>query len=190
MDEEALRAQVYGLLAVLLAAPPSPRTLAVLAQLDGGDTALGQAFAELGKAARTTDADTAEDEYFRLFVGVAGGELTPYASWYRTGFLHEKPLAVLRADLARLGIERDPACPEPEDHVASLMETMQGLISGAFGQPLPLPGQKAFFDAHIAGWAGDFFRDLEGAGAASLYRPLGSLGRIFLGVEAEAFAMV
>jgi TorA maturation chaperone TorD len=36
------------------------------------------------------------------------GELLPFASYYLTGFLNEKPLARLRADMQALGIERVP----------------------------------------------------------------------------------
>jgi TorA maturation chaperone TorD len=66
---------------------------------------------------------------------------------------------------------------------------MAGLITGAFGTPLDLPGQRAFFDRHLAAWAPVFFADLEKATAAWLYAPVGTLGRVFMGIERTAFAM-
>ena len=46
----------------------------------------------------------------------------PYASYYLTGFLHERPLARLRADLADLGIEPVEGLAEPEDPAATLCD--------------------------------------------------------------------
>lgn len=188
-DEEILRARFWGLLAALLAAPPSRDLLDTLAAMPGDDTAIGRALAELAAAARSTTPETAEDEFTTLFVGLSRGELVPFGSYYLTGFLHEKPLARLRADLAELGIEIADGISEPEDHIAILAETMQALIAGHLGSPLPLAEQKHFFAAHIETWAGRFFTDLENCPAARVYRPVGTLGRLFLEVEAQAFAM-
>jgi TorA maturation chaperone TorD len=188
-DEEVLRARFWGLLAALLAAPPSRELLNTLAAIPGDDTGIGRALGELGEAARTTPPETAEDEFTTLFIGLSRGELVPFGSYYLTGFLHEKPLAALRADLAELGIEVADDISEPEDHIAILAETMQALIDGSLGAPLPLAEQKRFFAAHIEPWAGRFFTDLENCPAARFYRPVGTLGRLFLEVEAQAFAM-
>jgi TorA maturation chaperone TorD len=49
--------------------------------------------------------------------------------------------------------------------------------------------QKEFFDAHIRPWATRFFEDLEAAKSAVLYMPVGTVGRVFMAIEAEAFAM-
>ena len=79
-----------------------------MARLQGGDSVLGREVAALAaRRAATTSAEAAEREYFDLFVGVGRGELLPYASYYLTGFLNERPLARVREDLAALGIERD-----------------------------------------------------------------------------------
>ena len=51
-------------------------------------------------------AERVEREYFNLFIGLGRGELLPYGSYYQSGFLHERPLARLREQLSRLGIER------------------------------------------------------------------------------------
>jgi TorA maturation chaperone TorD len=111
----------------------------------------------------------------------------PYASYYLTGFLHEKPLADLRAKMRSLGIKRKQGVSEPEDHLGALCEMMAGMIAGAFGQPMPLQTQKEFFNAHIAPWASHCFSDLEAAESAVLYAPVGSLGRLLMGIEQESF---
>lgn len=189
-EEDVLRAQFWGLLAMLLNAPPSQDMLDRLAGIPGDDTPLGLALGTLAEAARATDINAAAEEYDVLFIGLTRGELLPYGSYYMTGFLHEKPLAALRADMAALGIGIEDDVAEPEDHIAMLAEMMQGLIAGALGEPLPLPRQKQFFAAHIQPWADRFFADLESARAARFYRSVGGLGRAFLAVEAEAFAMI
>jgi TorA maturation chaperone TorD len=66
---------------------------------------------------------------------------------------------------------------------------MAGLITGEFGTPLDLAGQRAFFDRHLAAWAPVFFDDLEKAKSAWLYVPVGTLGRVFMGIEKAAFAI-
>jgi TorA maturation chaperone TorD len=140
-------------------------------------------------AARNTSSREVEDEFNALFIGLAQGEVTPYGSFYLTGFLYEKPLARLRSDLARLGIAAADGASEPEDHIAALCETMAGLIDGRFGAPLTLPEQRQFFERHVAPWAGRFFDDLAGAKSARFYMPVGGIGRLFIDVEKEAFAM-
>ncbi|MGQ9370334.1 TorD/DmsD family molecular chaperone [Azospirillum sp. ST 5-10] len=183
------RAQAYRLLATVLARPPSDDLLRRLAALDGDATPFGAAVGGLARAAAATAAAAAEREFNRLFIGVERGELVPYASYYRTGFLQDRPLILVRADLERLGVARAPGVPEPEDHVAALAETMAGLIDGGFGPPAGLEEQRRFHDAHLAPWAGRFFADLERAESAVFYRPVGTLGRRFLEIEADAFAL-
>ena len=130
----------------------------------------------------------AEDEFSALFYGDgARGELLPYASYYLTGFLLEKPLAKLRGDMAALGIQTSGSSKEPEDHLAFLCEIMHGLITGAFNEPASIETQKKFFNTHMAPWVGQFFTDLEGAESAVLYMPVGTIGRLFMAIEAEAF---
>lgn len=189
--EDELRAQLYHFLARFLAGPPSAEDLATAARMDGGDsdTELGKAFKAFSRMAERTDVERSRREYHDLFIGVGRGELLPYGSYYLTGFLHEKPLAKLRNEMRRLGIERDPAHKEPEDHIAALMDMMAGLITGEFGEPLPLDEQKKFFDTHIGSWASHFFADLEGAKSSVLYAAVGTIGRHFMEIEETAFAM-
>ncbi|MBI3443959.1 MAG: molecular chaperone TorD family protein [Magnetospirillum sp.] len=189
-EDDFLRARFYGLMAALLAAPPPEDLLRRLGCLSSDPTPLGVALGELAELAKVTDADGAATEFATLFIGVTGGELIPYGSWYLTGFLNEKPLAELRQDMLRLGIERSPGISEPEDHAASLCEMMQGLITGLFDQPLPLPAQKAFFQAHVESWMPRFLTDLENASSARFYRAVGRIGRVFLNIETQAFEMV
>lgn len=189
-DEELLRARFWGLLAALMAAPPSAPLLGTLALIPGDESELGHALADLAAAARTIDPAAAEDEFSTLFIGLSRGELVPFASYYLTGFLHEKPLAHLRADMEALGMAVNDNVAEPEDHMAILAEMMQMLIDGSLGVPLSLAEQKRFFAAHIEPWAGRFFTDLENNPSSRFYRPVGTLGRLFLAVEAQAFAMI
>ncbi len=187
--EDALRAQVYRLLARLLAAPPDQGLLDLATDLKGDETALGQGIGTLAaQAAHATPAATAE-EYGELFIGIGRGELVPFASYYLTGFLNEKPLARLRGDMAALGMARAADVKEPEDHIAALCEMMAGLIGGSFGAPAGLGAQRRFFERHLEPWAAQFFADLEGAQAAVLYAPVGAIGRAFMAIETAAFAM-
>lgn len=188
-EEDALRADVYDLLGAVLARPPARPLLDRLAGLSGDDSELGQAIGALARVARATTEKAAEREFNALFIGLARGELLPYASYYLTGFLHEKPLALLRRDMARLGIARAPDRYDPEDNIASLCEMMAGLIRGRFGAPADLSAQRDFFAAHLGPWAGHFFTDLEGASNSVLYAPVGAIGRVFVGIEREAFRL-
>jgi TorA maturation chaperone TorD len=140
----------------------------------------------LAEASAEKDAAAVAHEYFELFIGVGRGELLPYGSYYLTGFLHERPLARLRADLVDLGIERVEGS-EPEDHAAILCETMAGLVAAEFA--VPVERQRHFFAQHVAPWMGRFFTDLEAAKAADFYRSVGAVGRLFIEIEAEAFAL-
>lgn len=190
--EDVLRANIYGLLARMLTEPPADETLEILRALDGADdgTEIGRALANLGAMAVRTPLGMANDEYTRLFYGFgAGGEIHPYASYYLTGFVYEKPLAELRADLQEIGIERSGHNSEPEDHIAFLCEVMHGLITGKFGSATDAGRQHEFFRKHLAPWADLLFADLEAASSAVLYMPLAALARLFFAVEAEAFEM-
>ena len=188
-EEDRLRASWYSLLGRLLSAPADEDTLRTIAALPGDQTDLGQGVAALATAARATTPVAVREEYFALFIGLGKGELLPFASYYLTGFLNEKPLAVLRSDMAQLGIVRDPTVPEPEDHIAALCEMMAGLITGAFGEVVSLDRQRAFFDKHIGCWAPRFFEDLQAARSAAFFMPVGTLGRQFIAIESQAFDM-
>jgi TorA maturation chaperone TorD len=188
-EEDRLRADLYNFMGLILSAPPDRMLLDQCAGLQGDDSELGQGIATLSKLARLTKPATVESEFNRLFIGLGRGELLPYTSYYLTGFLNEKPLALLRQDMAARGLERADTVFEPEDNIASLMEMMGAMIAGRFGTPATLDQQKTFFNKHIAPWAGHFFSDLEGAKNSVFYAPVGKIGRAFMEVESEAFRL-
>ena len=187
--EDSMRADAYGLLARLLCGDPDENLLSMTAEIEGDDTPLGLGLSALAAAASEVTAEAASEEYLALFIGVAGGELKPYCSYYLTGFAYEKPLAKLRQDMDRIGVVRRDGIKEPEDHMASLCEIMAGLITGAFGEPADLETQQWFFDRHLAPWARLFFEDLEAADSARFYKPVGIVGRLFMEIETTAFEM-
>ncbi len=191
-EENVLRAQQWSFLARILASPPNSEMLMGLSQLDGDDTALGQAYCVLAKTARDASADDVANEFFELFVGVGRGELLPYASFYITGFLNERPLADLRRDLSVMGIERAKDRFEPEDHIASLAEVMAGLASGEYdAAPLGCggAGEAGFFARHLEPWVTQFFDDLAVSPSAEFYRAVAEIGRTFTDVEMRAFEL-
>jgi TorA maturation chaperone TorD len=188
IDEvDAARAQEYALLAALLTRAPDAELLRKIAQLRADASPLGLAHAALAEAAAQTNAERVEREFFDLFIGLGRGELLPYGSYYLTGFLHERPLARLREDLAKIGIARAEGVVEPEDHAGILCEIMSGLASHRL--PAPPDSDRIIFEKHMAPWITRFFTDLENAPAADFYRRLGALGRIFMDIETEAFEL-
>ena len=188
MEEDRLRADLY-FLGLLLSAPPEQMLLEQTAGLSGDDGELGTAINALAKLASLSKPKAIESEFNKLFIGMGRGELLPYASYYLTGFLNEKPLASLRRDMAARGLTRAQNVYEPEDNIASLMEMMGALIVGRFGEPASLADQKAFFNKHIGPWASHFFSDLEGAKNSVLYAAVGVVGRVFMEIEAEGYRM-
>ena len=186
-EVDAARAGEYAVLARLLARAPDAVLLARIAKLHGDATPLGVAHASLAQAAAGASAVTIAREFFDLFIGVGRGELLPYGSYYLTGFLHERPLARLREDLSRLGIERVEGQAEPEDHAAILCEIMASLASRRFSAAAG--ADRELFEQHLAPWIGRFFADLERAAAADFYRRVGTLGRVFIEIETDAFAL-
>jgi TorA maturation chaperone TorD len=186
-EVDQARARLYGLLANLLTRAPSAEFLAEIAGLRGDATEVGMAQIALADAAASTTVEKIEREYFDLFIGIGRGELLPYGSYYLTGFLHERPLARLREDLARIGIERANGVAEPEDHAGILCEIMSALASGTIAAAAD--SDKIIFEKHMAPWIGRLFTDLERARAADFYRHVGGLGRVFMEIETEAFAL-
>lgn len=182
------RADLYGLLAALLRAVPTPELVGNLTALavDDAADAFSKALLGLRLAAREVSLPEIDDEYHALFVGLGRGELVPYGSWYLTGFLMEAPLGELRRDLQRLGFERQDGVCAPEDHVAALCEVMAMLVGE---QGADLDTQRAFFDRHLGSWADRFFSDLENAEAAVFYRAVGRLGQAFVALEREYFTL-
>lgn len=178
------RAQEYELIGALLWRAPTAETLAALAGLQGDASPLGMAHFALAEAAAEATPESLRDEFFALFIGVGRGELLPYGSYYQTGFLHERPLAAVREDMARLGVERVERVAEPEDHVAILMDMMAQLIRGRFAaEGLD---DRSFFARHLRPWGERFFADLEVSRSAHFYKAVGRVGSLFLSIETEA----
>lgn len=190
-QEDELRANAYGLLGNLLARVPTGDLLNRLkaievAEADQGNN-MAAAWRMLAMAAERTTQEAVDEEYHALFIGIGRGELVPYASWYLTGFLMERPLAQLRQDLKVLGFERQDEVKEPEDHAGALMEIMYMLILDA---GIGAHEQKRFFDRHLDPWIGKFFEDLQDAKSAGFYSAVGVLGSQFIEVEKQYLAML
>ena len=188
-EEDRLRADLYNYLGLMLAGPPDQLLLDQSAGLSGDETDLGQAINGLARVAKISKPKAVRTEYNALFIGLGRGELLPFASYYLTGFLNEKPLANLRATMADFGMTRANDVFEPEDNIASLMEMMAGMIVGRFGRVASVAEQQAFFNAHISTWATHYFHDLQGAKSSILYASIGAVGLAFMEIEKEAFRM-
>lgn len=187
VDEmDRLRAAEYGLLALLLFRAPTAEVLGHVAELRGDASPLGMAHLALARAAADVTAEAASREFFELFVGVGRSELLPYASYYLTGFLHERPLAEVRAAFVELGIVRDDASREPEDHIALLFDVMSNLAARTIGDGYQ--SERHFFTAHLKPWAARFFADLETMRGRPFYAAVGAVGRLFMEIENEAFS--
>ncbi len=188
LDEvDQARMQEYLLLGSLLRQAPSAALLSDIARLQGDASTLGLAHMSLAEAAEATDADAESREFFRLFIGVGRGELLPYASYYLTGFLHERPLARVREEMRKLGIERAEGLFEPEDHLGILLEVMAGLVAGEFpGGP---EAEAQFFKKHVEPFAARVFDDLEACASTEFYKAAARAGAAFIAIETEGFAL-
>ncbi len=186
-EADVVRERTYGLLAALLYATPTPTLLQTLRSIpnrgSGRENPLALAWESLRLSANAASASEIDDEFHALFIGLGRGEIVPYASWYLTGFIMEKPLAALRQSLASLGVERQAHVREPEDHAAALCETMQVLISEA--DEYDVRQQRDFFSVYMQTWMGRFFGDLQRAQSARFYRAVGQLGEQFIDFEQQ-----
>ena len=77
-----------------------PALLSRLAQLRGDADAARSRACRARRGGRAPTSSASNANFFDLFIGLGRGELLPYGSYYLTGFLHERPLARLREDLA------------------------------------------------------------------------------------------
>jgi len=188
-EEDILRADMYGFLAALFRKEPSDELISTVAALEGDQSPIGGACLTLAHLAKTLDNDLIRHEYVTVFVGVGRGEILPFASYYLTGFLNDKPLANLRADMAAIGIARADGVKEPEDHISSLFDMMAGLIRGSFGRVYSVAEQASFYRKHVEPWAGMLMGDVETAKSAVFFAPAGTIGRAFLDIESQAFSM-
>ncbi|MCH1919646.1 molecular chaperone TorD family protein [Shewanella sp. A3A] len=184
-ENDLLRADIYQLLAALLRRTPSAELLQFLHGLEvdsNDDSSMTRAWLSMKLAAEQFSAEQLEDEYFNLFIGVGSGEILPYGSWFMTGSLMDKPLALLRQDLIQLGFERGDDVKEPEDHVAALFEVMSALILEA-----PSHQQLAFYRRHLGSWIIRFWDSLSRCNSAAFYAVVAQLGRAFFETEIVEF---
>lgn len=192
--EELARAELYGLLAQLWIAAPDEALLSrfkvavTQAPQPGGH--LEAPWQALVGAMRGTTAAAAAEEYDALFGGVGKPEVFLYASFYLSGFLNEKPLALLRADLGRLGLTRDERRGETEDHVAYLFEVMRYLIAGDDVAVCNLEAERRFFRAHLQPWVAQMCDALDAQPRAQVWRAVSEMTRQFVAVETQGFDLL
>ena len=194
LDEETARAEVYGLLAALFYAPPSPDLLAQLRVAVTEAPAAGGFLEEpwrqfVGVARELSDAQVAA-EYDALFGGVGKPEIYLFVSWYLSGFLNEKPLAALRSDLAALGLSRDESMNETEDHFACVCEVMRYLIAGDDVEVANLTQQQKFFGAHVQSWVPAMCDAIAAHPKARFYAALAGFTAAFISVETQGFDLL
>ena len=194
LDEETARAEVYGLLAAIYYAPPTPD---ILAQLRVAATAaptpgafLQEPWTNLVAAARTCSDAAIRDEYNTLFGGMGKPEVYLFGSHYLSGFLNEKPLAALRGDLARLGLTRMDAMSDTEDHIAYLCEVMRYMIAGDDVAVANLTAQRKFFADHLQPWVLAMCDAISTHPKAKFYGALAEFTRAFVSVETQGFDML
>jgi TorA maturation chaperone TorD len=194
LDEETARAEVYGLLAQLYYAPATPQLLDALrvavTEAPAAGAFLEEPWRQLVAVARAMDNDAVATEYDSLFGGVGKPEVYLFGSHYLSGFLNDKPVARLRTDLAALGLERDEAVTETEDHIACLCEVMRYLIAGDDVAVANLTRQRDFFAVHIQPWVNTLCDTIAGHPRARFYRALAGFTQAFVNVEIQGFDML
>ena len=192
-EEDRARAEQYAVLSRLFAGAPDGEFLhklqALAAVWGSSDSALGQAWRELGEAAASVEAEAVEDEYTRTFLTIGRPEVMLFGSFYIAGFLMEEPVVELRNDLAELGLGRRFGVTESEDHIAALCDVMRHLIVTG-PDAAGLARQQLFFARHVAPWFGAFGDALERAPDAVFYPRTANLVRTFFEIERLAFDML
>ena len=193
-SEELARAELYGLLARLWIAPPDEELLGQFgvavteAPQPGGF--LEAPWQDLVAAMRGTSPSAAATEFDALFGGVGKPEVFLYGSYYLSGFLNEKPLALLRQHLASIGLARDETREETEDHIACVLEVMRYLIAGDDAAICNLEQQRRFFRAQVQPWVERCAEAVAVHPRAVLWRNLADMTRAFIEVETQGFDML
>jgi len=195
LDEETARAEMYGLLAMLYLSPPSKEVWQAM-QVAVTEAPMPGAFLEepwrqLVACTRDRALDDVAREFDELFGGVGKPDIDLFGSVYQVGFLNERPLADLRAELAEMGLQSHPDAATPtEDHIAYLLEVMRFLIAGDDMAICHLTRQKAFFGRHLEGWIDALCSAIEGHPKARFYAALAAMTRAFVAVERQAFDLI
>ncbi|WP_449370823.1 TorD/DmsD family molecular chaperone [Thiomonas sp.] len=192
--EDAVRADIWGLLSMLFIDPPADDLLGRLARSAGavgdGGGPLQSAWCALLAAAAKASADGVRDEFETLFGGTGRPEVYVYGSFYLAGALHERPLAALRRDLRQLGIDRRVDVGESEDHFALLAESMRYLIAGGDPAVCNPARQRELFQRHIQPWGAAMCDAIAEHRGADFYRAVAAFTREFLQVEQLGFDLL
>jgi TorA maturation chaperone TorD len=192
--EELARAEVYGLLASLFHAAPTPALYAQLqvavTEAPSAGAFLETSWSGLVAASRRLSLQQVGDEYVALFGGVGKPEVFLYGSWFIAGTLNEKPLVELRDALAAIGLERPLGVLETEDHIASLCEVMRYLIAGDDVAVSNLGTQQRFFNAHLRPWVERLCETIVAHPKADFYRALAEFTRDFFAVETQGLDLL
>jgi TorA maturation chaperone TorD len=194
LDEETARAEIYGLLAALFYAAPTPALLenlrAAVTEAPAAGALLEASWGDVVANARAMSIEEIIDEYDSLFGGVGKPEVYLFGSHYMSGFLNEKPLAALRGDLAELGLDRGDEMSETEDHYAYVCEVMRYLIAGEDVEVANLTRQREFFTRHVQPWAQPMCDAISAHPKSRFYKSLASFTDTFTSVELQGFDML
>jgi TorA maturation chaperone TorD len=192
--DELARAELYGLLARLWLAPPDAALLqqfnVAVTQAPERGALLEGPWQALVAALRATTPAEAAAEHAALFHGVGKPEVFAYGSYYLSGYLNERPLALLRDDLAALGLTRDETALETEDHIAYGLEVMRYLIAGDDVARCNLEQQRRFFRAHLQPWVAQLCDAVNANPRAVVWAALADFTREFMRVETQGFDML
>ena len=192
--QELARAELYGLLAELWLAAPTTEQLGrfktAVTQAPQPGAFLEDPWQRLVAALRNTDADAARAEYGALFHGVGRPEIFLYGSHHLSGSLNDRPLAALRADLLALGLQRDDARGETEDHVSFVFEVMRFLIAGDDAAVCNLTQQRRFFRTHVQTWVGSLCDATLAHPRAQVWHAVAAFTAAYVEVEAQGFDFI
>lgn len=192
--EELQRAELYGVLARLWVAPPDDALFeqfaVVVTEAPQPGSFLEAPWQALVAAMRQVTPAEATEEYNALFLAIGKPEIFLYGSHHLAGGLREQPLVALRHELEALGLARDPASGDTEDHVSFVFEVMRYLIAGDDIAVCNLERQRRFFRAHLQPWVGLLCDAVEQHPRAALYARLAGFTRAFIEVDTQAFDML
>ena len=185
------RAACYNFLSILLANPLKQnfkKQLLNTTKIMTNDSELEQSLIKLAHSSNNIELKILQSNFNDLFISIGEPILKPYASYYLTGFLYEKPLAQLRSEMSRLGLKLNPDISEPEDHISSLFETMSFLVSSE--EYLEKTHEhRIFFEHFLNSWVMLFFQNLEDASKDDFYKELAVFGKIFINSEKFLFEL-
>jgi TorA maturation chaperone TorD len=192
--EELARAELYGLLARLWLAPPDDELLrqfkVAVTQPEVEGAVLTAPWQDLVAALRATTVAAANSEFAALFQGVGKSAVFAFGSFHLSGSLNEKPLALLRTDLAALGLTRDETLLETEDHVSYIFEVMRYLIAGDDAGVCNLEQQRRFFRNHVQTWLNALCDAVLAQRDAVVWAAVARFTHSFIAVETQGFDML